>query len=367
MNKSINILISPLEWGLGHAGRLIPLAKRLRELNHNIFIAAGQLHTGLFRSESCEATYISFPGFRPAYSKYLPQYLMIFLQLPLIMFHAARDHKRLRRVVEDYDIDLVISDNRFGLWHKSVKSVYITHQLRIPFPDYLKFLENAGAALHRLIINKYHFCLIPDLPGDINLTGRLAHGISLPGNARYIGILSRFMREEYNHRQDQISFPHNTVILSGPEPQRGIMRDKVTRILKKSDNLTVILEGKPGEKVKTEISGNLISHSHLTSSEMTLIIRSSSSIICRPGYSTIMELVSLGCTALLIPTPGQTEQEHLAGWLSRKGWFASVSQKEIGGEIPSWQNKGRIDEDIAGISSVLLEKALDEILKEHHQ
>lgn len=364
MDKTFNILFSPLEWGLGHAGRLIPLITRLRERGHNIFIAAGPLHTDFFKSESCDALYINFPGFRPVYSGFLPQYLMIILQLPLLVFHTIRDNLRLRKIIDRYGIDLVISDNRFGLWNSSVKSVYITHQLLLPFPRYLRFLEPAGAALHRIIIRKYNFCFIPDLPGDNGLAGKLAHGTRLPGNVVYTGILSRFADADSSELRDNKSFVHNTVILSGPEPQKGILRKKVTEILKNSGIATVVLEGRPDEDPKTEVSGNLIFHSHLASREMSFIIRSSKSIICRPGYTTIMELVSLGCTALLIPTPGQTEQEYLAGWLSSGGWFSTIKQRNIRERLPLRENRRVTDQDINGMSRELLGRALEKILKE---
>ena len=62
---------------------------------------------------------------------------------------------------------------------------------------------------------------------------------------------------------------------------------------------------------------------------MKEIIAASENIISRSGYTTIMELVSMGRTAMIIPTPGQTEQEYLAEYLSEKGWFDTIAQKEI--------------------------------------
>ncbi len=335
-------------------------------MGHNIFIASGPLHTEFFRSESCDASYIKFPGFSPVYSRYLPQYLMVFLQLPLLLFHAVRDNIRLRRLIREHNIAIVISDNRFGLWSRRVKCVYITHQLIIPFPRYLRILEPLGSSLHRLIIKKYTFCFIPDLPGEINLSGRLSHGTELPPNAMYTGILSRFAGGHTGRSAGSESFPHNTVILSGPEPQKGMLRQKLVKVLKDASPSTVILEGKPGENVNKEMEGNLIFYSHLEAAEMAHLIKRSKSIICRPGYTTIMELASLGCSALLVPTPGQTEQEYLAGYLSEKGWFASVNQKDIRESLPLADNKPLIDPRITAMSRELLERALAGLLEEHH-
>ena len=192
MNTRHNILICPLEWGLGHAARMIPMARKLLDMNQNVFIASGEEHLNLFRKELPGLTYIDFPGFKPGYSRYLPQYIPLLFKTPLLLFHIIREHYRLKRIISDYSIDIVISDNRFGLWNRKIRTAYITHMPLIPFPKPFQFLEFIGIRLHRFIIRKYSLCFIPDLPGEINLTGRLSHGIRLPENVRYIGILSRF-------------------------------------------------------------------------------------------------------------------------------------------------------------------------------
>jgi len=246
LNTNLNILICPLEWGLGHAGRMIPLACKLRDMNNKIFIGAGEEHLSFFKTEVPGLSYIDFPGFKPGYSRFLPQYLILFLKTPLLVYFSIRDHFRLKTLIHDYSIDMVISDNRFGLWNKKISSVYITHMPLIPFPKPLRLLEIIGILLHRQIIKKYTFCFIPDLPGDLNISGRLSHGLKLPENARYIGILSRFTDDTVTGKKNSGKLMHNTVILSGPEPQRSILKKKVITILKEKKLAAVILEGRPG-------------------------------------------------------------------------------------------------------------------------
>ena len=171
---------------------MIPVAKKLREMNNNVIIASGEEHLSLFRLEFPGITCIPFPGFKPAYSRYFPQYISLLFKIPVLIWHIVREHFRLKRLITENNIDIVISDNRFGLWHRNIVSVYVTHMPLVPLPGNLRFLEHVGVLLHRMIIKKYTFCFIPDLPGDLNLSGRLSHGLKLPDNVRYIGILSRF-------------------------------------------------------------------------------------------------------------------------------------------------------------------------------
>jgi len=243
MSGKKNILICPLEWGLGHAGRMIALAQKLVERNHNVIFAAGDDHLAFLRNEMPGLTYIHFPGFRPFYSGFLPQYFMLLLTLPILIYHSVAEHLKLKEIITEYKIDIIISDNRFGLWNRKIPSVYVTHQPRIPFPRSLAFLEFTGIWIHRMIIRKYTYCFLPDLPGIINLTGRLTHGIKLPGNVRFIGILSRFTDNPLNPEKLPPAKNLIAVILSGPEPQRSILEKKVKEMLIRNDSQAVIFGG----------------------------------------------------------------------------------------------------------------------------
>lgn len=361
MNKTYNILICPLEWGLGHAGRMIPLARKLQERNYNVIIGSGKEHQSLFRNELPGLTYIDFPGFNPGFSRFLPQYISLLLKTPLLFYHILAEHRRVKRIINDNKIDIIISDNRFGLWSRRIKSVYVTHQIVIPFPGTLRFLEWTGILFHRFFIKKYSFCFIPDLPGDLNLSGRLTHSVRLPGNTRFIGLLSRFS-DRPSFGEIRFRFPHNTVILSGPEPQRSILRQKLIEILNNREPPSVFLEGKPGSSVEISKSENITLYNHLPADEMQDMITGSTSIIARSGYTSVMELISLNCSALLIPTPGQTEQEYLAEYLSAKGWFSAVSQSRLNESTILTSGKALWTSEIIDESRELLEKALDELL-----
>jgi spore coat polysaccharide biosynthesis predicted glycosyltransferase SpsG len=363
LSKHFNILVCPLEWGLGHAGRMIPLVRRLQEKGHNLFIGAGSELQRFFHAELTGVKYIDFRGFSPSYSVHLPQYAALLLRMPVLIFHAAAEHFRLKRIIKNNNIDIVISDNRFGLWNRKVKTVYVTHQVRIPFPEKFRSYEWIGTGLHRFIIKKYSFCFIPDLPGELNLSGRLSHEVKMTVTTRFIGILSKFTDCHPAQKSGKESVPDITIILSGPEPQKGILRQKLVGIFKEKGLKVVILEGKPGTSEPVSRIGNTISYNHLPSGEMAELLTCSKNIITRSGYTSIMELISLNRTALLIPTPGQTEQEYLAKYLSAKGWFTAVSQRALNLETVLLTPKPFDSVKILAESRILLEEALDEVLK----
>lgn len=345
---------------------MIPVAEELIKRGHNVIFASGKEHISLIEFELPGCKTMFFPGFRPKYSAILPQYISLLFQIPVMFFHIISENRRLKKIIRENSIDLVISDNRFGLWNKDVKTVYVTHQIRIPFPAGFRFMEGAGVFLHRQIIKKYNYCFIPDLPGEENISGRLSHKTKLPGNIRYIGLLSRFSRfTERSLVHDKTEY--SVVILSGPEPQKGILGTKLSEILKKSNRSVYFLEGSPGAETAIRKSGNITYCNHLSSEELWHILRSASSVICRSGYSTIMDLVVAGKTALLIPTPGQTEQEYLAEHLAEKGWFSSVKQKALGDGL-LFDSEASFDyKKIIDSGRGLLDHALDEILDQPHK
>jgi UDP:flavonoid glycosyltransferase YjiC (YdhE family) len=365
LTKSLNILICPLEWGLGHAARMIPLARKLLEMNHKVIIGSGEEHLSLFRKELPGLLLINFPGFKPRYSRFFPQYLSLLFKTPLLLYHIVAEHHKLKKILNENAVDIIISDNRFGLWNRRVTCVYITHMLLIPFPRPFEFLESIGVAFHQKIIKKYSYCFIPDLPGDLSLTGRLSHSLKLPDNVRFIGILSRFINTPQiaTFRKSD----HTTVILSGPQPQREMLREKLIALLKNKETKTIMFEGNPDRSGNNDMIGNIFFYSHLPGPRMREIIESSRNIIARSGYTSIMELVSLNCTALIIPTPGQTEQEYLAKYLSEKGWFNTVGQDELSDGISFGPCKPIPYEEINRQSGILLDKALREVLEKHHK
>lgn len=317
----MRILICPLDWGLGHTTRMLPVAFRLMNEGHEVVFGGSERQLRLVAGDLPGAGTMSFPGFTTRYSKVLPMYLYIIFRVPAFLLSLIREHSALRRLLKEQGFDMVISDNRMGLWNKSVKTVYVTHMLRIPMPRMLRWLEPVGVIFHRLFIIQFDECHIPDLQGEGNLSGRLSHGVTLPSNARYIGILSKYdlCKPEDMKVPPELSEiadgSWSVLILSGPEPQRTLLREKITGTWDDSEGVLFVLEGRPGSEERITRTGNIISIPHLPPCAMAALIKASRRIISRSGYTTIMELASLNRldqNTTLIPTPGQTEQEYLA-------------------------------------------------------
>ena len=230
-------------------------------------------------------------------------------------------------MIERYNIDFVISDNRFGLWNRKTKSIYITHQINIKFPKVLSVFEYPAYLIHNAIIQRYGLCWIPDEETESNLSGELSHKYPLPSNAVFIGVMSRFLLKINSQTNNP---PYEIVaILSGPEPQRTILEEKILGQLQQLNKKSLVVSGKPGLKTTSIEWGRITKVSHLSTKDIKFHILHSDFVICRSGYSIIMDLVVLGKPALIIPTPGQTEQEYLGNYMNSRKLFICMKQGQL--------------------------------------
>ena len=306
MQRKKRILIAPLDWGIGHATRCIPIIKALIKNNYQVIIAADKRPLSLLNIEFPKLDIIRLNGYNIRYSKYLPMSINLCLQIPKMIWGIKQEEKILDQIITDYQIDGVISDNRFGLYSKRIPCVFITHQLKINSPYFTETIQN----LNYKYINKFNKCWIMDEEQN-NLAGELSKTDIMPRDFTYIGRHSRFKYQERKKIYDFLG------IISGPEPQRTILEKGLIKALKNRSEKSLIILGKP-EIETTQKIGNLTIKSHLDANSLNNIILESKLIICRSGYSTIMDLEKLHKKAFFIPTPGQTEQEYLAKILASK-------------------------------------------------
>jgi len=305
------ILICPLNWGLGHATRCVPIIRQLLVEDHEPVIVADGFPMSFLQKEFPTLRFIEFSSYSVYYAAGKSQVGAMLFNLPNIISGIIKEHIWLRNLLRTEHFDRVISDNRFGMWNKRVYSVYITHQLMVKMPEGLKFLEPFVHRLHKAFISRYDECWIPDRAENGGLAGDLAHKYPLPINARFIGTLSRFQWSENLHS----NLDYEIVgVLSGVEPTRTIFEERLIQKFHGMPERVLLVQGKPKtEKVEKQID-NILLVSHLSDTEMSAVLLGARKIICRSGYSGIMDLDALKCLhkAELIPTPGQTEQEYLA-------------------------------------------------------
>ncbi len=320
-----NVLICPLNWGLGHATRCVPIIRELLKSGDNVIIAADKAPLAFLQKEFPDLDFITLPGFKPTYSKHNSQVFKLLKSIPNALINFKKEHKALEKIVDDYKIDLVISDNRFGCWSKKVHSIYITHQLNIQVPKFFKWTSPIINHIHKSYIKKYDELWIPDVENTPSLSGVLSHPADVKIKTKYIGFLSRF--SEIKEEEKSIDY---LVILSGPEPQRTILEDIVIRQSKDTDENIVILRAKPNEEnLPDNIPNNVTIFNHVNDNKFAELVSKSNKIICRGGYSSLMDLIALNSNAYLVPTPGQTEQEYLAEYLTEKGLFNYCKQKDF--------------------------------------
>ena len=328
MGNKKNILVCPLNWGLGHATRTIPIIYLLLKHGHNVTIAANGYSLELLKKEFPSLKFIYLPSFNVKYSKNKSQVIKILLSVPKILFGIIKEHQQLKKIIKTEKIDIIISDNRYGLWNKHVYSIFITHQIMVKMPAAFKIFEYPAFLVSKLFILRYNKCWIPDYADTNNLSGELSHKYKAPHNVSFIGHLSRFdnMQKLTADNEKNIDL---LVILSGPEPQRTIFENIIIKQTLNTIYKVLIIEGRPQKTTNTKKLQNINIISHLQTEELLEKIQSSKIILSRAGYSTIMDFVSLNENAVLIPTPGQTEQKYLAKYLNHRELFYFVKQKNL--------------------------------------
>lgn len=319
-----NVLICPLNWGLGHATRCVPVIQAFVDAGANVIIAGDYGPLAFLRKEFPDLQSIVFTGFKITYQRKGSFLLKMFSLFPNVVKDIYNEHKQLSNIIDAYKIDVVVSDNRFGLWNKKVKSIFITHQILIKSPIKIKGFEKILFLCNKAFIKNYNECWIPDFEGEINLSGDLSHKYKLPIDTYFIGPLSRFVYSQPISENKDIDV---LVLLSGPEPQRSIFEEIIIKQLENTNHKVVIVQGIAEKEETRIISENLIIYSHLETIALQKLIQESAIVVCRSGYSTIMDLAVFGKKAILIPTPGQTEQEYLAAYYKEKKYFYTTSQK----------------------------------------
>lgn len=325
-----SVCIAPLDWGLGHATRCITLIRALESLQYKIYIATEGKHEAILKEAFPNATFLKLRGYRIWYTKQRALLIPgIILQIPKIISAIIHEFKWLKKAAHKYQFDLVISDNRFGFYHQKIKSVFITHQLELQTP--FSWSTRLNQIITYALIKNYAACWVADMQPPHNLSGILAnpkHKPSIP--IWYMNCLSRLYVDQTKTNEEQNLLRNEFLgIVSGPEPQRTLLENIFWEQGNDMGSPFIVVAGLPDNKAYHKKSDSGILYSHLNGTALADAIKQSKFIICRGGYTTLMELIPFNKKLILVPTPGQTEQEYLARYWQEKKWAISFSQNDF--------------------------------------
>lgn len=322
---NIKVLVAPLDWGLGHATRCIPLITTLLSLGYEVILAGEGAQAALLQSEFPQLVILPLKGYRVTYSKHRWIFpLKILFQLPYIWRSIQEENQWLKEQVKAHSIRLIVSDNRYGLHHPGIPSIFITHQLCVQAP--FRWMEKWIQKIQYRQIQFFTECWVPDAAGITNAAGKLSHPEKLPPiPTRYIGWLCRLK-----------SLPQNPtflykycIVLSGPEPQRSCLEKILLAQLGNQTEQILFIRGLPDVNELPVIPSHITCYNHLNQKDLSVAFSQSEWIVSRSGYTTLMEILCLQKKSILIPTPGQTEQIYLAKKLQAQNLAFSASQEKL--------------------------------------
>lgn len=315
-----NILVAPLNWGLGHATRCIPIINALLENGFRPILASDGLALALLKKEFPQLLALELPSYHIEYAKKASNFKWKILKNSPKTIKAIYEEKKIvKKWVEEFALVGIISDNRLGVFNKKVTSVFITHQLTVLSGK----TTWISSKIHQYFIKKFDECWIPDVESVPNLSGKLGHLKDSNLNLRYIGILSRFEKQEIPIEYQLM------ILLSGPEPQRTLLEDKLIDELENYPEKVVFIKGKIEATQKNWQDKNITFYNFMQTKQLEKTINESEFVLCRSGYTTILDLTKLQKKAFFIPTPGQFEQEYLAKKIKKQGLVPSVKQNSF--------------------------------------
>lgn len=320
MPNKKNILVTILNWGIGHATRSIPMIQSLQKM-HNVIIASDGLALQYLKNNIADVFFEELPSYGISYAPGASQKWHLAKQIPQIVRAIKSEHLMTQMLTNKYQIDIIISDNRYGTYHHNIPNIIITHQLQLQ----LGFGSEMVNYQLRKWLKKFDEIWIPDEPNHL-LSGRLSTSRKL--NRTFIGPQSRMYQTKATPPKPPFQNSFVLAVISGPEPQRAIFEGILIRSFIALQTHVIIVGGAENQKPH-HINGNVTYIAQLNGAELKWYMEHANQIICRSGYSTLMDLIALKRTALLIPTPGQPEQEYLAHHFTKTLGFSTISQDQL--------------------------------------
>lgn len=340
MSATPTILLSPLDWGLGHTTRLIPIGRELRLREAKLVLAGTRQQLDVLSEElQAEAT-IELPSYGVRYGKRLPASWHVIRQFPRLLSVIRKEQAIIHDAVSSMDIHGIISDNRYGVYDPRVSNVMVMHQFVPPINGAGKLFRKSLWKRHQKFLAPFDELWIPDHEDQKSLASDMRYPFS-GQEARYLGWLSRLkgiVPQAPAFLPEDLQKPDLLCLLSGPEPQRTILEEKIRKQMPIEGFTVWIVQGLPGgNRLPRSIPGGLLIP-YLDASSLSYWLPKAGAVLSRSGYSTLMDLASIGTRhMILIPTPGQPEQVHLAKKLQsqKRARMATTKNLDINSLINS--------------------------------
>lgn len=328
--KSKTILFGALDWGLGHATRSMPLIDALISLGHTVILAGSGDAATLWRTNYPHLQQLSLAENEVVYGKNASWSAL--WQSPRFILNIQRENQHIQNFVLQQPVDLIVSDNRYGLYHPKIPSILMTHQLQLLPPDSWSLIQKvwktSWKSARKTLYAPFQEIWIPDYASENhNLGGELSHD-KIDKPVRYIGPLSRLKPVQFSGDKSGL-----LLLLSGPEPQRSLLELQLLEQPALHHQSVTLVRGLAGRSLplpkQASALNHLTSYDFLDGEALSQNIASHSCVIARSGYSTLMDLQQLGARGVFIPTPGQAEQEYLAHRLASLGIAAFHHQNKL--------------------------------------
>lgn len=294
------ILVSPLNWGLGHVSRTIPIIEALLQNENEVIICCTNAQRELYFSFFPDSIYEDFPGYPFQFKGKGNWSWDILRHLNKLKHFLNEEQKLVQQLVHKHQATILLSDQRYGFKNKDTKNIIISHQPRLPISVWNVFAHVWNT---RLLFD-FDELWIPD---DQNHTfaGKLSH--SNHKNTHYLGPVSRF-NDFTKYEEFQLEY---LAIISGPEPYASQFYKEVVAFLRRKKVPSAIVIPS-SVMIEDKLPSFIKKHIQPDKRTLELLLQKSNIIISRCGYSTLMDLHFTGHHALLVPTPGQMEQSYLA-------------------------------------------------------
>lgn len=309
------VVVSPLAWGLGHATRCVPLIRCLMKRNCRVALVLTQIQQALLQPLFGNA--VQYIPFEQSNIHYRFSFgVSMLLQLPTFLRMMRDEQRAVKKIVQELNPALIISDNRYGFWSSTVPSVIVCHQVNLQ----IGVLSAMGNALHCLLLKRFAEIWVPDFEQSPQLAGALAHPPPKALSVRFIGAPSRMHPAPLGKAVYDV-----LAILSGPEPERSKLERLLIQCANDTGKKLALIRGteKPlPTPIPKEIHVVHLAQPH----EIEKLVAQSLTVVCRSGYSSLCDLLAMQRKAVLVPTPGQGEQEYLATWFEEQFGFISCKQ-----------------------------------------